>query len=317
MNPSVDFCVVTYNNADTIEDCVRSILEHAPASGIRVLDNSPGSTTMAELERLAVGNPRISVTSAQGNLGFGRACNQLATESTAEWVVFLNPDARLDRFSLDLGGYIGADVVGAEVFSPEGTLDATAGPERDLGRELGLRWFRRLDRVPGGKAVGVGFVSGAALAMRRPAFLELGGFDSDRYFMYYEDIDLCMAARRAGGQIWRDPSWRVTHLGGHSARRDHLTALKRSHESARNYHDKWERGAVPFTALSLVEAAIKSSIALVMGRVGSTTRRTQLALTAYLFRRLLAELSGAARRRDANGMTRPAQATAEADPPDQ
>jgi GT2 family glycosyltransferase len=107
--------------------------------------------------------------------------------------------------------------------------------------------------------------------------------------MYYEDIDLCSAAKRAGGRVWRDPAWRVIHLGGYSARRDHLTALKRSYQAARNYHQKWHGGALAFTGICLVEAVLKSAVAVVAGHVGTTTRSTQLALTGYLFRQFGAE----------------------------
>jgi GT2 family glycosyltransferase len=77
------------------------------------------------------------------------------------------------------------------------------------------RMKRRKDLYNGDDTHLRDWVSGAALAVRTAVFEEVGGFD-ERYFMYFEDVDLCARIRDAGHEIHYLPSTRVEHLGGGS-----------------------------------------------------------------------------------------------------
>ena len=91
-------------------------------------------------------------------------------------------------------------------------------------------------------------VSGACFAIGREAFLELGGFD-ERYFMYFEDADLCRRAARAGMAIRYVPSAVVTHVGGASSEGDyHYSPLYA--RSMRQYLEKW--WGAPGAALAIL-----------------------------------------------------------------
>jgi GT2 family glycosyltransferase len=84
--------------------------------------------------------------------------------------------------------------------------------------------------------VRVDWVSGACMAVRRRVLEEVGGFD-ERFFMYFEDADLCRRAREAGWGVYYLPDAQVVHETGASSR-DRPRAILRLHKSAFLYHRK-------------------------------------------------------------------------------
>ena len=103
---------------------------------------------------------------------------------------------------------------------------------------LGLWWptnpfttrYRQLDAAPD-RARLVDWLSGAALWLRRSALDDVGGWD-ERYFMYFEDIDLCWRLRRAGWEIAYDPAGVVWHVQGASTAKRPYRMLVEHHRSA-------------------------------------------------------------------------------------
>lgn len=275
---SVDVCVVTYRSADTVADLLRSVADHLPGAAVRICDNSPDEdTARAVAEHVgAHPGPVVDLGRARDNPGFGAACNRLAAASRAQWLLFVNPDAIVTSFDLDLASQPPGVVVGAVVRDPSGRLQVTSGRDRTLGREASIRLLRRrpASSVPSVRTR-VDFVSGAAFAVRREDFERWGGFDAERYFMYYEDIDLCRRVRESGGHVVIDPAWRVTHIGGHSAKQAHVEALVRSYRSAANYHRRWSLGWWLFRPICVIEALVKTALAIPRGRVGQTSLATQ------------------------------------------
>jgi N-acetylglucosaminyl-diphospho-decaprenol L-rhamnosyltransferase len=136
--------------------------------------------------------------------------------------------------------------VGPRVQEIDGTTYPSARPLPTLivgaGHALfGRRWPHnpwtrryRLNLHPLGGEVDAGWLSGSCFLVRRSVWEELGGFD-ERYFMFFEDVDLGRRIGRAGyRQVWT-PRAVVTHLGGHSYRSDPAPMLKAHHDSARIY----------------------------------------------------------------------------------
>ena len=86
-------------------------------------------------------------------------------------------------------------------------------------------------------SIDTNMVSGACFAIGRDAFWELGGFD-ERFFMYFEDADLCRRAAAAGIPIRYVPSALVTHIGGASSDGDYHFSPMHA-RSMRQYLEKW------------------------------------------------------------------------------
>lgn len=225
----VDFVIVVYRSASHIAACLDSIAEGRPkGSGVIVVDNhSPDES--ADLARAHPANPLVITSPA--NVGFGGGCNLGAAKSQADFLFFVNPDARVAHGTTSalMGAFqhsrsLGA--VGPRIADPAGDYRATsAGYEPSvrsilghyffLGRLPGLRRvFPPLQLPSGSRAAPVDWVSGAALMVRREAFKHVSGFD-DRLFMYMEDVDLCRRLRKAGWDVRYEPVTYVHHeMGG-------------------------------------------------------------------------------------------------------
>lgn len=269
--------MVLYENQRTIGDLIASLALMGDDVGLAVHDNGPGATTLAAAQDAATraGLPFRGEVCAD-NCGFGSGCNSLALASAAEQVLFLNPDAALLSWPSQL--FAAGGIVGAFISDPAGHPASSSARRRSLWDEICLRWLRR--RQPA--AAGQGYVSGAAMLIPTQVFRQLGGFDS-RYFMYYEDIDLCSRAGDAGVSVLLDPQWRVVHLGGHSVGRSVTglrTALLRSYDSGRSYHRSRGHSTRAYDALCLVDALFRVLTGLVPSRRPSARANAAVALRA-------------------------------------
>jgi len=90
-----------------------------------------------------------------------------------------------------------------------------------------------VEEAAGGREVD--WVSGACMLVRRDAFDRVGGFD-ERFFLYWEDADLCRRLRGAGWRVRYQPAARVVHLVGRSSRTNASLAIRAFHRSAYLYY---------------------------------------------------------------------------------
>lgn len=278
--------VVAYNSEQELPRLLASIEASLPAgTSVAIWCNSDverlrGALTDV-LDRLAL---PVEVHGDGTNLGFAEACNRLAALSDSETVLFVNPDTEVLDFRMAVEP-VGSRIVAPLIYSETGELQRTFGAERTLRREAAIRLLRRepVLQEPSDPTV-TGFVSGAAFAVDRRRFLEVGGFDPD-YFMYYEDLDLCRRWRASGGSIWVDPGFRLMHVGGASASSNPLLALQRSYESALTFHSTSRASRLAFECVAMLEALLKSLLAGLSGRAGRVDRRTQWDLTRWMWSR--------------------------------
>lgn len=206
--------IVTYNSEHTITRCISS-LRAAGISEIVVVDNNSPDTIRSTLERM----PVTLIQNVQ-NKGFATAANQGAREIQASYLLFLNPDAYFtDLHALSLAtGYLdnhpSVAVVGLALRDSEGMLEANSFGSSVTLRSLFWRKLRptHTPRHP----LEAGWVSGGSMLVRKEAFWEVGGFD-EKFFMYWEDVDLCHRLRKAGYRIVLLPSVRATHIRGASS----------------------------------------------------------------------------------------------------
>ena len=277
-------CIVTYGNEETIEGVLASAEARVPGSRVSIWDNSPDSRTVEAIDRFAAGTALdIRVHHDGENIGFGYGCNRLAESSAEEWLMFLNPDAEVCSWPGDGITAQSSHLIGAAVYLPDGAVQETFGQDRTIWREFTVRVLRHRPRIVLGEGVfTTDFVSGAAFIVNRARYLECGGFDAGRYFMYYEDLDLGRRWRLAGGTVEVDPAWQISHLGGFSAKKNHALALVRSFKSARAYHRRWSAAAWLFRAICIVEGLFKLVLAVPRGHVGDTSLGTQLRYFGYL-----------------------------------
>jgi GT2 family glycosyltransferase len=157
--------------------------------------------------------------------GFGANHNAAFAQSKGEYFCVLNPDVRLpeDPFPALLAELRSASVGVATplIVNPQGGVEDSARrfhtPLALLGKLLGRRV--PLDYTGVNGAFSPDWVAGMFMLFRRDAFQRVGGFD-ERYFLYYEDIDICARLRLAGYDVRVAPSVRAIHDAQRRSHRD-------------------------------------------------------------------------------------------------
>lgn len=208
--------IVTWNSSATIAACLDSIPAGVP---VAVVDNASDDDTLS-VARSA--RPDALLLPQAENLGFGAGCNVGATALAGRDVLLLNPDAALEPDTLEqlravLEAHPEVGVVGPAIRDAEGHLELSWGSDPTLLNE----WRRARAHANGSEAPPeagpVDWVTGGCCLVRREAWNALGGFDT-RFFLYFEDLDLCRRARLAGFRVDFAPGVRARHIRGVSAR---------------------------------------------------------------------------------------------------
>ena len=213
--PAVSVIVVNYRGAEDTIACLRALREELdyPAELLQVVcvDNESGDGSAERIRR----EPGVEVIEAGANLGFAGGCNLGASHATGTVLAFLNNDARPHA------GWVTAAV---DVLRAEPTVAAVASKVLDWDGEIidfvdaGLTWFgmgykRHAGRPDTGEfdvARDVLFATGSAMFVRAGVFRELGGFD-ERFFMFYEDVDLGWRLNLRGWRVRYEPQSLTFH----------------------------------------------------------------------------------------------------------
>ncbi len=215
--------VVSHDQARWLERCLATLREHAAGLDLDVVvvDNGP-SGDVGELD----GTDVIRT----GNRGFAAANNEGLARVDARWVLFLNPDTEVLEGSLvdllrRLDGRPEVGVVGVRQVDGEGQLIPTMRHfptgSRALGDAVGLERVRarpgwlgerelRLERYD--REFEGDWTIGSFLLARREALDRVGGFD-ERFFLFSEEVDLCLRIRSAGWKVVHDPAVTILHHG--------------------------------------------------------------------------------------------------------
>ena len=248
---SLAIIIVTYNSRQEIDACLESLVGHtAPfPTTITVVDNqSPDGTAAHVREKW----PMITVIDAGGNVGFSKANNLGIRATASEYVLLINPDTvappgAIQTLVRGLAAHPEAAVAGARLLSPTGFPELSwgkpIGPWNELKQKVFSGLYRRkvrsivrkVDRLSR-QAREVAWVSGACMVIRR-ADLEAVGLLDERFFMYTEDVDLCMQMAARNRSVLYIAGAEVLHHRGKSAERNPETE-RRYRQSHLAYYEK-------------------------------------------------------------------------------
>ncbi|MCB4804504.1 GT2 family glycosyltransferase [Methylobacterium brachiatum] len=227
---ALDVVIVNWNGGALLRACLASLASVREAASVQVIvvDNASQDGSADALPALP--RPLRLIRNAE-NRGFGRACDQGAAAGDAPAILFLNPDTQVapDALLVALDALMAdprTGIVGARLVDPDGRTARSCARAPTglglLGRALALdrlglvrphflrEWDHADDRA-------VGQVMGAFLMIRRDLFAALDGFDP-RFFVYWEDADLCTRARAAGFSV-RHVAGAVAHHVGQGTTR--------------------------------------------------------------------------------------------------
>jgi N-acetylglucosaminyl-diphospho-decaprenol L-rhamnosyltransferase len=263
----VEVLIVSYGSADDVTQCLASIEAFAPGARVAIREHHPEADAYARLVAVAKASGLdVRTEHDPANRGFGAGCNALARISSAEWLLFLNPDAELVTWPWSVAPQTAPTIIG-----PMFTEDATDhfGVSYRVRDEVARSWLRRRGQMP----TGAGFVSGAALLVDAETFHRLGGFD-ERYFLFYEDIDLCLRANAIGVPTVVEERWQVAHRRGHSTKERFGQSLIWSYESGCRFHREHGSSLLAYRAYVVADALARAVV--------HTIRRNPAAAADYV-----------------------------------
>jgi N-acetylglucosaminyl-diphospho-decaprenol L-rhamnosyltransferase len=280
VSPSVEVCFVSYSSGSVLEAAMTSVANHIPAATVAIQENGPTRTTLDRASRHA-GELGVDVRTLHdaSNPGFGAACNSLAATSSATWLLFFNCDAEIVAWP-----YTQNDPPMSSILGPahvEATRSAShRGVSYTIGDEVRRSWFRRAGPAPDG----AGFVSGAALLVERTTHETIGGFD-ERFFLYYEDIEYCLRANKAGHPTHLASGWIVRHQGAHTTSEHFQESLAWSFESGTLFHRLAGHSVVAYRCYVALDALARTLL--------HTLRRDRVRRSAYsaLLRRVYTDIT--------------------------
>jgi GT2 family glycosyltransferase len=211
---------------------LESILRHPPSGEfeIIVVDNASTDGTIDVVQRRF---PQVLLIANDRNVGFAAANNQGMRRAAGQYILLLNPDTIVHPQSLDilcdfLDRHEDVAACGPRLLNEDGTLQPSARRfptfRGALYRYTILKYFGvfrshyrqwLMKDFAHDRQMDVDQLMGSALLLRR-SWIERTGPLDERFFLYYEEVDLCRRIRQAGGRIVFIPEAAITHLGGRS-----------------------------------------------------------------------------------------------------
>lgn len=233
----ISVVIVAYKSLEEIRGCLESLPTAVGQVECEVIlvNNSP-EDGVAEL--VARSFPRVRYFAATENLGFGRANNLGFEHSSGDLILFLNPDTVCNQKAIErclrrLENEPEIGLISPRLLLTDGSMDLAC--RRSIPtlwdgfcRAAGLsRLFPRyalfngynLTHLPSEDTYTVGAINGAFMMTRREVLERVGLFD-ESFFMYGDDLDLCIRVAKAGYKIVYDGRVSITHLKGVSVARD-------------------------------------------------------------------------------------------------
>jgi GT2 family glycosyltransferase len=243
----LDVIIVNYRSYDELTRCLASLESSRPhLQQVVVVDHE---SNLDAASRLATTFPWVRVIERSTNEGFATGVNLGVRETHAPFILLLNPDCVVEE--QEVGRLIAfahqrpdAAIVGPRILNADRTIQGSARRFPGLTTAFAGRssWLtRRFPNNPLSRhnlpaldaqqtPLDVDWVSGACMLVRRQALTQVGGMD-ERFFLYWEDADLCRRLTEVGWHIVYFPGATIVHAGGRSsihAYRDSLYAFHRS-----------------------------------------------------------------------------------------
>jgi len=254
--PDVSGILVNYNAGPELRAALASMAGELSGYDWEavVVDNA---STDGSGDIVAEFSPRARLLRNERNVGFARGVNQGLAATSGPLVLIMNPDCRLapgavSALESEMARSDRCAIAGPRILDPDGSVQGNARGDPDMftglfGRTTLLR--RALPSLAisrrnvvsdaavlkGKASVRVDWLSGACMLARRDALYAVQGFD-ERYFLYWEDADLCRRLRERHYVVRYVPGATAIHRVGQSSRSARAAAIQAFHDSAYLYY---------------------------------------------------------------------------------
>lgn len=252
---TLSIVIVNYNTEALLKDCLQSV--YAGANGtplsIWVVDNNSRDNSVAMVKSCF---PKVQVVENRCNVGFSKANNLVISRSQSDYVLLLNPDTliigdAIERMVKFMDQHPQVGIAGCKVLNRDGTLQLACRRSIPTPRVAFFRLTGLSRLFPKSKVMAeynmtytspeetheVGAVSGAFLMIRRKAIDEIGLLD-ERFFMYGEELDWCLRAKRAGWKVMYYPEAQIVHYKGESTKYNSRKAAIEFYRAMYLFHKK-------------------------------------------------------------------------------
>ena len=233
--------ILNYRVTDLTIDCLRSLvpeIPRVPGMKVAVCENGTGGDAEQRLREVISGNgwePWVELTAISPNRGFTGGNNViirkwLASSQCPDYFLLLNADTLVRPGAFEtlvrfMDGHPEVGIAGSHLEWPDGVPQGSPfrfpgiATELDRGLRLGIvsklisRWS--ILHPKSENACQVDWVGGTSMIIRREVIEAIGPLDEGLY-TYFDDVDYCLNAKRAGWQTWFVPESRIIHLEGSS-----------------------------------------------------------------------------------------------------
>lgn len=250
MNISV--IVVNYKSRHLLSKFISSIQEKLSGISFEIIIINNDKDSLLDF----ISDEKITIINAPSNLGFGKACNLGANKAKGRVLFFLNPDTEIIEFNYDtIWKKIQLSHVG--ILTPNLILPDGKTQPWSYGDEFNFWTLIKnnlgLNKISDQAKENPDWVSGAAFLIKKELFEKVKGFD-EKFFMYFEDIDLCKRIRTLNYSLLRLERFRVLHVGGQSY--DDCKLQKSHYYESQDYYFRKHFGFVVFLFIKAMRKII-------------------------------------------------------------
>ena len=253
MKNNFSIIIPTWNTAKITQRCVETINKYIPSAEIIVIDNGSTDNTLQLLSKIK----KIKIVENHTNLGFAKANNIGLKFTTSDYVVFMNSDIKLvDNSLLTMVEYLKSHkeigLIGPKFLNPDMSPQASVFPPQTclnafkefwLGHKNAYSKYIPNNNIP----TKVSYISGGCIAVNKIFFEKIGNWN-EKYFFYYEDMDLCRQVTLFNKDIIFYPKCQIIHEHGASGKNivDSQNQWRRLIPSSKKFHGIFKHYLINF-----------------------------------------------------------------------
>jgi len=223
------FIILNWNTPKLTSSCVSSIYKYLKNYPFRlvIVDNGSTDNSVAVFKKLQLKYPNFHLVVSNTNKGFSAGNNLARQYFNTKYLVFLNSDISLIDDSITqaisyLKQHQHIGLIAPKLILADGSTQNSVFPPQTLINAIKHYWFGKKSFSPysplSNQPTPVWAVAGAAIIIKSALFKKIGMWN-EKYFIYFEDLDLCRSLRKINKKIVYFPKTKLLHMHGQSGKK--------------------------------------------------------------------------------------------------